>query len=47
MHGYEQSPDPYWRPPSKIGDPILFLVLLAGAVVLALALAGLILAFFG
>jgi hypothetical protein len=47
MPGYEQSPGPYWRPPRKIGGPVLFLVLLAGAVVLALAIAGFVLTFFG
>lgn len=47
MPGYEQSPDPYWSPPREIGGPVLFLVLQAGAVGLALALAGFVLTFFG
>lgn len=47
MPGNEQGPGPYWRPQRKIGGPVLFLVLLAGVVVLALALAGFLLAFFG
>jgi hypothetical protein len=47
MTGYAQSPGPYWTPPRKIGGPLLFLVLLAGFVMLMLALAAYLLAAFG
>jgi hypothetical protein len=47
MTDYEPDTGPYWRPPRKISGAILFLVLLAGSVVVALALAAYLLAVFG
>jgi hypothetical protein len=47
MTDYDHDPGPYWRPPRKISGAVLFLVLLAGSVVLALALAAYLLAVVG